>query len=511
MSLRISKDVSVSVNTADSLPEDDGFDGAEGDNRSWFSVILGLFNTHPSDWHIALNEAIETIDWDSKSVTLAQPLGNFFTFVFYVVRLLQINLIKPNLHRINEKTDHFDLLKSEMLKKYEYLYQFTQDQNQSVGNVYDRFLGRLGKLFDICIVLLIFTNGFIAYKFFFGDFKMYCLFYLRKGSHLKNVTKGSLQKLGQDDDDGSLWSSLRRFWNGEKGREENNNDKEDDDDDVYYKLFKWTPSQFITIFFVSFAPTAVAFLLFTEVSFLTVIAVIFHQWILHRLVVDCYGNRLVHESAIASANLAEVEAKFIKPRMSKKVQDVAIDCTPHGDGVTKFHPALTVNRSHIFQTHSLTGDLITETFNPLTKEFEDLKMQEATHNVVGAMPHIAEDLFHKDPYWHQRNTFMRDAVHRPYFNSREVSPTRFHPSRISPRPGQYSPLVSSTSGMSTPLMRPDRSPYLNTRPSLGEREELFRRGNSRSPVRQPVESVKSMERSFNSQSPIKKYNGDSDA
>lgn len=476
MSLRFSKDVTVSVNTA----EDGGTHRINGDKRGWFKVFLGLLRTHPSDWHIALNEAIETIDWDSKSITVAQPLGNFFTFAFYVVRLLQINLIKPNLHRINEKTDYFDLSKSELLKKYEYLPEFTQDRNQSVGNVYYRFLGRLGNLFDICIAFLIFINGFITYKFFWGNFKMYCLFHLKKGLRLKNVTKGSLQKLGQDNDDGSLWSFLRQFWNGDKDKDVNT---ADDDDDVYYKLLKWTPSQFITMFFVSFSPTAAVFLLFTEVSFLTVFAVIFHQIILHWLVVDRYCNRLSHESIIASANLAEFEAKFVKPRMSKKVQDVSIDCTPHGDGMVQFHPALTANKSHIFQTHSLTGDLITETFNPVTQEFEDLKLEKDTRNVIRSAPHMAGELFLGNPYLHQSNIFMRDMLHRPHYNSREVSPVRFHPSILSAQPAQYSSLAPSTSGMSTPLMKTDNSPYWNKRSSLGEREELFRRGNSKSPLR----------------------------
>lgn len=507
MSLRISKDVSVSVNTADLLPEDDGFDGVDSDSRSWFNVIFGFFSTHPSDWNIALNEAIETIDWDSKSVTLAQPLGNFFTFTFYLVRLFQLNLINPNLHKINDKTDHFDLSKSKVLRKYEYLYEFTQDQNQSVGNVYYRFLGRLGNFFDVCIVFLIFVNGFVTYKFFWGDFKLYCLFYFKKGLNLKNVTKDSLKKLGQDSDDRSLWSSLRYFWIEERDKKEKTNDMEEKDGDAYYKLFKWAPSQFITMFFVSFSPTVIVFLLFMEVSFVTLLAVIFHQWILHRLVIDCYGNRLVHESVIASATLAELETKFIKPRMSRKVQDVAIDSTPYGDGMVKFFPALTSSRCHIFQTHSLSGDLITETFNPLTKEFEDLKTEETTHNLIRKVPHIAEDLCSRDPYWYQGNIFMKDAVHRPYFNSREVSPTRFYPTRISPRPGQYSPLVSSTSGMSTPLIRSDRSPYLNIRPSLRERDELFPKGDSRSPLKQPLKNVKPLDRPFNFQDSAEEYDG----
>lgn len=510
MSLRVSKDVYLPVNTADLLPEDDGNEGVESDCRGWFSMFLGFFTIHPSDWHIVLNETIETIDWDSKSTTLAQPLGNFFTFTFYAIRLLQFSLIKPNLHRINERTDHFDLSKSKILKKYAYLYQFTQDESQTVGNVYYRFLGRLGRFFDICIVLLILMNGFITYKFIWGDFRMYCLFYLKKGPHLKHVTRGSLRELGQDNDDGSFWSLLRYFWDGT--REKEGVDLNDDDDenidsnDTYYKLFKWIPSQFVTMLFVSFSPTALVFLLLTEVSFPTLIAVIFHQWVLHHLVVDRYSNRLVHESVIASANLGELEAKFIKPRMSKRVQDVAIDCTPHGDGGVKFCPAMTTNRPRIFQTHSLKGELITETFNPSTKQFEDLKTDGITHNVV--RKGITGDLWDKDSYFHGRNTFESSAYHPHY--TREASPTGFYPPRISPRLGQYSPLVSSTSGMSTPFMRPERPSLLNARPFLGEREELFRRENSKSPLRQNAGSLKPLDRSSGSQSPIRKYDRGSD-
>lgn len=79
------------------------------ERTSWLESISSFFTTSPSDWHIILNERIETIDWDAKAKTLAQPAGNLLTFVFYVVRLLQDNLIKPNLHKISSKQDAFDL------------------------------------------------------------------------------------------------------------------------------------------------------------------------------------------------------------------------------------------------------------------------------------------------------------------------------------------------------------------------------------------------------------------
>ncbi|AQZ09218.1 NUR1 (YDL089W) [Zygosaccharomyces parabailii] len=472
MSLRLSKNVSVSVNTDDLLPEDDGCDESGRWLTGWIGILLGFITTHPSDWHLALNERLETIDWDSKSASVAQPLGNVLTFTFYTVRLLQINLIRPNLHRINKKTDNFDLSKSEILKKYDYLSRYTSERGQSVENLYYQFLGRLGKFFDVAIILLLLTNGFITYKYLLGSFKTYSLFYLKDRPHLEDITRSSLKTLGQAEEEQSLWSMLRIFAGFRNKEHERFGDE--DDDSYFYKLSKWTPSKFITTLFVSFAPTCIVFLLLTDVSFFTTFAVVCHQWILRFIIITRYGNRIEHELIIARATVAEWEAKFVNPKMSKMVQDVAVDSTPYGDAMVKFFPALTNRRSRIFKTHSLSGETVTETFNPKTQEFEDLKDDFVTHNVVRRFSHDNR-LLYDGPYDYQRSVPF-NIPSRTFSSSREPSPSRLNLTRESPKGGFCSSLVSSTSGMSTPVMRPDRAAYLNpgyAKPALSGRESYF--------------------------------------
>ncbi|AQZ12897.1 NUR1 (YDL089W) [Zygosaccharomyces parabailii] len=488
MSLRLSKNVSVSLNTGDLLPEDDGCDESGRWLNGWIGILHGIITTHPSDWHLALNERLETIDWDSKSTSVAQPLGNVLTFAFYTVRLLQINLIRPNLHRINKRTDNFDLSKSDILKKYDYLSRYTSERGQSVENIYYQFLGRLGKFFDVAIVLLLLANGFITYKYLLGSFKTYSLFYLKHRPRLEDITRSSLKTLGQPEEEQSLWSMLRIFAGFKNKERERFGDE--DDDNYFYKLSKWTSSKFITTLFVSFAPTCIVFLLLTDVSFSTAFAVVFHQWILRFIITNRYGNRIEHELVIASATLAEWEAKYVNPKMSKPVQDVAIDSTPYGDGMVKFFPALTSRRSHIFKTHSLSGEIVTETFNPKTQEFEDLQDDIGTHNVVRRFPHDNR-LLYDGPYDYQRSVPF-NIPSRTFSSSREPSPSRLNLTRESPKEGFCSSLVSSTSGMSTPVMRPDRAAYLNpgyAKPALSGRESYFTNDNPRKNSKNPLRNV----------------------
>lgn len=498
MSLRLSKTVAVSVNADDLLPEDDGCDDYEKNSDGWINALLGIFTTHPSDWHLAVNERLETIDWDSKSATVAQPLGNVLTFTFYTVRLLQNSLIRPNLRKINKRTDNFDLSKSELLKQYEYLSRYTLERGQTAESLYYRVLGHLSRLFGVLIIFLLLTNSYVTYKYLMGDFRTYSFFYLKQSPHSKNITKSSLKQLGKDKDEQSLWSLLCYFCAGAKDRNKASS-PDDDDDDHFYQLSKWTPSKFITTMFVSFSPTCMIFLLLTDVSFSTVFAVLFHQWALRFLIINRYSSRIEHESVIASATLAEWDAKFVKPKMSRKVQDVAIDATPYGDGIIKFFPALSTNRSHTFQTHSLSGDIITETFNPETQEFEDLDDDIPTHNVVKTLPHIDQYFFRGEPYGRQRSVAMNESPHQ-FFRNREQSPPRL--SRVSPQAGFCGSLASSTSGMSTPLVRPERPTYLNpaySKTTLSGREDYFTnelpRGKSKSPLRNPPYNSRSELRS----------------
>ena len=90
----------------------------------WFRYITSLVTSSPYDIYLTLNEHIELIDWDSKALSIAWPTGNILTLLFFGIRFLQDNVIKPNYYKINRNTDGFDFSKSQLLKQHEYFSKF---------------------------------------------------------------------------------------------------------------------------------------------------------------------------------------------------------------------------------------------------------------------------------------------------------------------------------------------------------------------------------------------------
>lgn len=500
MSFRVSKNYSVSID-GDILPDDEIVNSDDQAKKpGWLEMFLSLFTTSPSDWLIIVNEWLEVIDWDAKSHTIAQPFGNLLTFLFYVIRLLQDNMIKPSIHKINPKAGSFDFSKSTKLRKYDYLNQYANDsKRQSTNELYYIFIGRLSKIFDVAVVLFLLLNLISSYRFLWGYFRTYQFFYLEEKPNSKNVTKHNLTNLNhryvENASNGSFWSLLKYVF---LDNEQKNKSNDDDcgDNEYFYQLKKWAPSKFTTSFFVSFSPTCIVFLLFTEVTFTSAFAVIIHQYIIYFLTVDRYENRIVDDSIVTRATLAEVDSKFTKPLLSKKVQDVMIDATPYGDGFVRFFPAVTSTKSFIFKTHSLTGDKIIEKYNTKTNEFEDIADNTNSHNVIVEPPQLNPYVLYRNPRDYDHYGHVREGMQHPFYHSREGSPNR-----MSTPPGFYSPVVSTASGMSTPYLRPERSTvYMNsvpTRQGLGHQNNFlvndYPRKNSRSPLRQSLLSSRNTE------------------
>lgn len=483
------------------LPDDEIVDSDnQVKNPGWLETFLSLFTTSPSDWLIIVNEWLEVIDWDSKSHTIAQPFGNLLTFLFYVIRLLQDQLIKPSIHKISSKAGSFDFSKSTKLRKYDYLNQYANgSKKQSANALYHILLGRLRTIFDTAVVLCLLLNLISSYRFLWGYYRIYHLFYLKEKPNSKNVTKHNLASLNhryvENVSNASFWSLLKYMFLDNKHKK---NSRDDDcaDNDYFYQLRKWVPSKFTTNFFVSFSPTCIVFLLFTEVTFSSAFAVIIHQYIMYFLIVDRYENRIIDDFIISRATLAEVDSKFIKPRVSKKVQDVMIDATPYGDGFVRFFPAVTSTKSSVFKTHSLTGDMIIEKYNKKTNEFEDIPEDGKSHNVIVEPPQLNPYMLYQNPRDFDHYGRVREGMQHPFYHSREGSPKR-----MSTPPGFYSPVVSTASGMSTPYLRPERSSvYMNSVPvrqGPGHRNNSlvneYPRKNSRSPLRQSVLSSRNTE------------------
>ncbi|QLQ78046.1 hypothetical protein HG537_0A02930 [Torulaspora globosa] len=476
MSYRVSKDRYIPLN-ASIREEDELLDDNIDKEPSWIRRIALILITGPSDWHILLNEWIQTIDWDSRAESYAQPLGHGLTFMLYIIRLLQDNLIRPAGYKIASNQDAFDLSRSGKLKEYEYLNRYgVNGQTSSTDTFYASFLGGVSKLFNLLTIGILIVNLSLTYQFFWGHFRSYSLFNSKERPMSKHVTRRSLRNLKDEYLEnlynGSLWSMLKYMFRGSLAT-----DEKTDDDEIYYSLEKWVPLKFTTHFFASFCPTGVFFLLLCDISFITAIPVVLHQIILHYLVIDRYEERLVDETAIQQAVMADYEAKVVKPCTNKRMQDVQVDATTYGQGYVQFWPAVSSTKSPIFKTHSVMGDTILEKFNSQTQEFEDVVGAGKSHNLIVEAPHLYSTC--------------------PYHNAMECRSSRRHgkdkagPGRMGTSSGFYSPHVSTASERSSPLQAGGNSPiYLGSThlhhqrqsPSIGQH---FKR-TSTSPLRRSV-------------------------
>lgn len=452
----------------------------------WLQDAFSVLTDSPSDWYMILNERVALIDWDNKATTWALPLGNSMTFMFYVIRLLQDNLIKPNRYKFTSKKDAFDLTRSEKLKEYGYLSRYAsnlEDHPRSAETLYFTLLSWLDRVFESSIVLMVIINLWLTYKFFWGTSKTYTLFNLKERPPSKNVTKHSLSGLNDEYYEniynGSLWSMLKSIFTkkideeGESGR-------------FYYALRKWVPSKFSTNLFISFCPSCLIFLLLTEVSFSTGFAVIIHQILLCFIVIDRFQGRLKDDSIINKAVMAEFEEKTVQPLTSKKFQDVQIDATPYGNGFVRFLPATSSSKSHIFRSHTLYGDVVTEKFNARTQEFEGLPENSNAHNVLVKPPQRQQFQLYNSPRDCQRCKSTTDAGLGCCHQNGAISPTR----RMTPS-GCCSPFLSSASDMSPPYCAGRKSPIcMSSRQTPCQIHSSFmsdhKRKKSRSPLRQSI-------------------------
>ncbi|QHS72147.1 Nur1p [Saccharomyces paradoxus] len=336
--------------------------------KRWYQLI-----TSPLDLQLVINEKLEMINWDAHAKSLAKPLGNFLTVLFFVTRLLQDNLIKPNYYKLNVKSGAFDLSKSNKLKEFDYLWEISssfQDNNQfyAFQSWYFVTLRFMNNLFKFTIFILLSLNLYVSCKFMFGYLKTYNLFHLKKEFDSPNLTKHNLSDLSkeyyEDIYKQSLWSMLKHFFRG------SHTDApyiDQDEDEIFYQLKKWTPTNFMINLFVSFSPTAIVFLSFSDVTFTTAIAIIIHQYILDYVITKRFQRSVDDDLILSSAALQEYEDKHIIARTHE-----------YGNTNTLSSAIGTRPKTpRIFTTHSLRGEEIREVYNYKKKEFEALpKMTE---------------------------------------------------------------------------------------------------------------------------------------
>ncbi|CUS20879.1 LAQU0S02e00452g1_1 [Lachancea quebecensis] len=399
-------------------PENELYTDVDENHESWFRRFLSFITSSPYDMFLIINEHVESIDWDSKASTIAGPLGNFFTCSLYTARLLQDSLIKPNHQKLGKKRDSFDLSRSEVLRKFEYLSQVPK--NSVVVNHlnwYWNFLTFLNVALRMSVGLLVLLNLFVAYKFLMGRFQVYSLFYTKTRPRSKNVIERPLSDLGfksfEEVTNSSLWTMIRYMFVRKRSvTKDLSNGKR------YYQLRKWTPGKFYTALFSTFSPISVIFLLVTEVSFKTALAVFGHQYILFLVLFKRYESRLDDEACLAKAHFEEINEKVIKPRTTIKTQDAMVDATTYGGGAA-FFPSFTTTRSHIFQTHAVTGDIITERYNPETRNFEDVEDCGRAKNYISQGQGVSQS-----QQVVSRSKAINGATARPQFFSRQPSPNK---------------------------------------------------------------------------------------
>ncbi|SCU89935.1 LADA_0F00672g1_1 [Lachancea dasiensis] len=429
-------------------------EGPELKESRW-QQLLTLLTSSPYDIFLSINESIESIDWDSKATTIAKPAGDCLTLALYVTRLLQDNLIKPNNHNIGKKHDSFDLSRSQVLQDFEFWSQIPKGGISATRmNWYWESLRFLKVFLQISVGILLVVNLLVAYKFLSGKYQIYSLFYCHSRPRSNNVTKRSFGDLSlrfaDDISKGSIWEMAKYLFSRKQIRTEKTSGQS------YYQLKKWTPGKFYAALFSRFSPVCFVFLLTMDVSFKTALPLVLNQYLSYLVVFGRYEDRLDDEACLAAANLAEINEKIIKPKTAVKTQDAMVDATQYGGRSALFFPSFTTTRSHLFQTHTVTGDTVTERFNPANQTFEDVVYSNETNNYVN---HDPQYMANETP----RQKAINGASVRPFFWSRQPSPTK-----IATPPKFMHNGASPTSAPLTP----------NLRPSYGEKNDTSARNAS---------------------------------
>ena len=380
----------------------------EPTNRGWFRTLLWFCTLSPSDMLMLLQEAGETIDFDSPRAQRAlELLGIVATVVFGILRVVQDNVIRPRSYRAEHGyADAFDFNRSKTLREYDYLLKRVTRGHPRISNSKSAALLAEGQptrfnLFDTLTLLVNLTVGFmllanlyLTYKFLFKQFRVYSLFNITAHKQSPNLSrhmlKGSNGGLYDPAYNGksssSFLSKIKRFmFKGSQVSSAKQTNETDRSQRFYYQLRKWTPSRAVTHLFVTFSPINIAILSFMEVSLASVSAIIIVTYLLN-LIIKRYEVKLTDESIIYAAVNDEVRQKYLRPKLDAETQDVMVDATTHPNrGFVKFIPH-TSKGLPIFRTHALTGEVVTERYNQKNASFEKVNRGLSTGNTIVESP-----------------------------------------------------------------------------------------------------------------------------
>ncbi|CCK68241.1 Nur1p KNAG_0A05780 [Huiozyma naganishii CBS 8797] len=369
------------------------------DELGWFKWVWYITTKLTiSDIVLMIQERVELVDWDEKADSIAKPLGICLITLTYSIRFLQDNLIRPNsIALYGSGTNHagdaevFDLSKSKKLREMDYLPQFPTSipnlgsHQQIEQKWYFRLLRSLDKVTTGISVVCICLNLFVSYKFLFGHFRLYSLFYsVDRPSGSPNIVILSLDELNDDGAWGitlenthwSFWTICRYLlfrWRSRIRRKQARLDDGGDGTtkDYYYQLRKWTPSRFMTTLFIYYPPTCLVFLCLMEASFSMLGAIVVHQF-LFKMIIGRYLVRITDDSILSKSLMDEYIQKAINPLTNKQMQDAQTGATFYDEfGDVKFFPATTSSKRNIFQSHDIGGELIKQSYDKSEGSFKD--------------------------------------------------------------------------------------------------------------------------------------------
>lgn len=364
------------------------------------------------------------VDWDSHA-GFVQCVGQVLTVIFFVLRLVQDTLL-AGVGEVTTASDAFDLSKSEWLRQDEVMMSYSdvlfRDWNQGDMRCSSGSGARFNQLINRCCLLMLGLSFVATYKFLYGNFKNYTLFYLKNlnedkynGSLRRIKIRVESQKLGTNSSVKeilvalfkTLWSILR------KDKDEFGDVQEEIVDTEYFELIKWTPSRILLGFMVSFSPTVLYFLKFTTVSFLSIVPVVIHQIVLYMIIMERYEIRLANELLLTRENIEGYEKRFVKPKENKSYQDVMLDTIDLDDGgFVRFFPSVS---NKLFKRHRINGEQIIEKYNKKNDTFDNV-----TKRIINNKP-TKNKIYQIKGQYHSKNKDFRNDPHIMTLKNRVIT------------------------------------------------------------------------------------------
>lgn len=358
-----------------------------------------------ADLGLVIHDYVQTwvvgLEWDKYATTI-RVVGHILTGTFFMLRLVQDTLL-AGVGTIAAEADAFDLSKSSWLRQDDVMMSYKDVLFRDWNNGGGASAGsstrsnssaiKVNQLINhYCFGMLLLSMS-ATYKFLYGNFKSYTLFYLknlgyRQSSSIKKIdVKAQTKSLG---DNSSFKELLIALYNTLIGQE--NDDFGDDQNEIvdteYYELNKWVPSKLLLGVIVSFSPTVLYFLRFTSVSFLSVIPVLIHQIVLHLIILERYETRIEDDLLLTTEFIKGYDKRYVRQQESKLYQDVMLDTIDlDNGGFVKF---ISTDPSKLFKRHRINGDLVIEKYNKKNDTFENVTKQvvsnKPTKNKIYQLP-----------------------------------------------------------------------------------------------------------------------------